>query len=172
VVASVGTAVATGDSAAVDATASPSGVAVTAAVGTAIGTGDALAAPVGVAMVAAVGTAVASGDALDGTAFPAGVAMVAAVGDVEATGDEDVISRGGLLYQSRWPAVAKHAKAKPKGVEARTAIGRAVATGDAVAYPPGVSMTARVGHPTATGVQNLPEDVLAVLLLLELDEAA
>jgi hypothetical protein len=173
-VASVGDAVASSTS---DAVANPAGVEVTASIGTASATGDAIVVPGGVEMVAAVGTAVASGDALDGNAFPDGVEMVASVGDAVASSAEAAVQGGGK--PSRIPGawvtaghdygrpMTKHGQAKPTGVRSVSAVGHVTAFGTetGIAQPFGVSVTARVGTVDASGVQNLEDDVLAVLLL-------
>lgn len=158
--------------------AAPSSVPATSSVGSPMVTGGGLTAPAGVAMLSAVGEAIASGGDVSqaGDAFPAGVEMLSSVGDVTATGEAEAPSapnpypawKGGVgstywIERAKWPTSGT---ARPKGVSARMAIGRAHAIGAAGVQPAGVSMTAAVpAEIQAAGVQNLPDDALAALLL-------
>lgn len=114
-----------------NATASPSGVSASSAVGSATVSGQANAAPSGVSATAAVGTASASGQ---GNAAPAGVSATASVGTATASGTTTAAGT-----------------ASPLGVAATASVGAAAATGQGKAAPAGVSATAAVGTPFATG---------------------
>jgi hypothetical protein len=118
-----------------------------------------------------------------GTAFPAGVEMVLFVGQAVATGDlagmpvvgGGVSGGGGGGYVRRRPASPRStfvripAEAEPDGVRMVAAVGHAMASGGATVQPKRVPvLTASVGQPVATGIQNLTDEQWLFLL----DEAA
>jgi len=112
---------------AVDGTATVTGIAVLAAVGTVQATGAANVAQVGIAASAAVGTSVATGAA---NVSAVGISATAAVGQVQASGDavpaEGASGGGGYL-----PASTVRARVRVVGVSARTRVGVVKARGEA-----------------------------------------
>lgn len=137
------------------ATATPSGISSSSAVGSATVTGQAMASPAGVAATAAVGTATASGTTVvNGTASPAGVSAAASVGAAVASGQGKATPAGVSSTASVGTATAIGAASStglPAGVSATASVGAAFASGQAKALPPGVSATAAVGTPLASG---------------------
>lgn len=117
-----------------------------------------------------------------GTAFPAGVQMTLAIGQVVATGSGVVPvpvvagigggGGGGSSFVAR-RTVAKQqwtraAEADPDGVEIVAAVGQVYASGGATVAVRGVMLKTAVGQVEATGIQNLSDEAL----ILVLDEAA
>lgn len=114
-----------------NATATPSGVSASSAVGSASAKGAATASPAGVSAASSVGSPAAKGSA---TCAPAGVSATAAVGAATASG-----------------ATVVNGSASPAGVSASSAVGSAAASGQGRASPAGVSAAASVGTTTASG---------------------
>lgn len=157
------------------ATAYPSGVEATAAVGTAPATGAANAAPSGVTGTAELGTVSATGGA-GANANPTGVSASAAIGTLTAAGAAEVSVVGvettaavgsvsasggsGTVYATPsgvfgsavvgTPNALGAASTSPTGVVAAGAIGATQCSGAADVVPTGVSATTALGSTTAT----------------------
>lgn len=133
--------------------ASPAGVSATSAVGTATGRGNAAAQPLGVSATASVGTATAQGTA-SSTAQPVGVAASASVGTATASGQGKASPAGVSATAAVGAATASAASsstATPAGVSVLASIGLPVARGNATAAPAGVAAVAAVGIVVAGG---------------------
>lgn len=108
----------------------------------------------------------ASGDAV---AFPVGVELVLSIGTVTAIGVNARAGAGAWVTAGHdLGRTRRHGHAAPRGVGMQCQVGSVVAHGgrSGIAQPDGVAMVARVGQVHASGVQNLPDDVLAAVLLL------
>lgn len=114
-----------------NATATPSGVSASSAVGSILAAGQGRVSPAGVSAAASVGSVIASGQ---GAALPAGVSAAASIGTVSATG-----------------ATVINATASPAAVSAAAAVGSPAASGAASSAATGVSAVASVGTVSASG---------------------
>lgn len=134
-----------------DATAVPSGVSASSALGAILATGAAVVLAVGVAASIALGSVTASA-AVDANASPGGLAAASSVGAVVASGAATGSPAGIQLTADLGTAVAGVSdSASPAGVAAATALGTVVAHGAAVASPAGCAGTSALGTVRATG---------------------
>jgi hypothetical protein len=133
------------------ATASPSGVSASSAIGTTAASGGASASSLGVSAVSAVGSITANGGA---GASPAGVAVIASVGTAAVSAGATVAAPAGVSASASVGTVtatgAGAGTAAPAGVSAAASVGSVSVTGGAAVSPAGVAATAAVGQAVAS----------------------
>lgn len=142
-----------------------------AAVGTPAATGipdipTIVALPLGLEAFSTIGSPVVSGEAFTEAV---GSAATTGVGTV-TTGDAPPVSGAGRwrfdgqrFFEQPRPPYALPATAHPRGHLLRSAVGVATASGAVRVVPVGVPATSAGGSAVATGIQNLPDEALAVL---------
>lgn len=137
-----------------DATAVPTGVSSTSAIGSPTATGAALIAVSGVSSTSAIGTAVAG---VAATAAPSGLSSTSAIGTVAASGAGNVTPTGISSASAIGSAIAGvSGRATPVGVSSSSAIGDPTASGSALIIPAGIQTVSAIGA-TSSGE---PQDTI------------
>ena len=145
---------------------SPTGQAVTATTGTAVGTGAATATVTGLVLTGALGTATASGATVV-QALPDGVSATLALGTTQATGGATGTGTGQALAAAiGTPTPSGTAVATPVGQWSELVLGIVVAHGGttATATPEGQALTSAIGSALARGDATAPASPVAVTM--------